>query len=106
MWIRRTIKKTDIFYHKTEIFDHKIKNVYPVFKPFDNRTHLDHLNTRLVQYSDGYCKREFCKYWQDINFAPNNTDCTCELTRAEICICTCELTLIEKFAPIPQNLHM
>ena len=41
----------------------------PVFKchlntgPFANRTTFDHLNTRLVQFSDGYCIVLFNKYF-------------------------------------------
>ena len=33
-----------------KVFDHHKK-----IRPFDNRTHLGHLHTRLVWYSDNYC---------------------------------------------------
>ena len=52
--IWQTIWIPDIQDHKTDIFvwfsDHHL-----TFKPFAKRTHLDHLNTRLVWYSDSYC---------------------------------------------------
>ena len=32
-----------------------LRNYYSKSGPFDNRTCFDHLNTRLVQYSYGYC---------------------------------------------------
>ena len=50
--IRPTIWKPDIFDHKINIFvqfsDHHSKT-----EQYDNRTRLEHLNTRPVLYSDG-----------------------------------------------------
>ena len=58
--IRWTIRIPDILDHKTDIFvqfsDHHSKP-----GPFDNLKHLDHLNTRLLRYSDGYCVQMFKK---------------------------------------------
>ena len=51
--IRQTIWIPDILDHKTDIFV-RFSDCHSKTGPFDNQTCLDHLNTRLVQYSDGY----------------------------------------------------
>ena len=57
--IRLNIWILNILDRKTHFFvwfsDHPAKS-----RPFDNRTHLDHMNTRLVWYSDGYCYAKIC----------------------------------------------
>ena len=58
--IRQNIWKPDILDHITYIFvlfsgHHHLKTGISTPRPFDNQTCLDHLNTRLVCYSDGYC---------------------------------------------------
>ena len=44
-WIGNHLSREQI-----KVFDHHKK-----IRPFDNRTHLGHLHTRLVWYSDNYC---------------------------------------------------
>ena len=54
VWLGIPFQNQTFFIIKRHIFfcfsDHHSKT-----RPFDNQTHLDHLNTRLVRYSDGYC---------------------------------------------------
>ena len=52
--IRRTIRIPDILNHKTGTFS-RFSYHHSKSRPFNNWAHLDHSNTRLVWYSDGYC---------------------------------------------------
>ena len=46
--------KPDIFDYETDIFAGFSKHHLKI-RPLDNRIRVDHSNTRLVWYSDGYC---------------------------------------------------
>ena len=85
--IRWTIWEPDIFYHRTDIYCPVFRPPFKT-KPFDNLTYLDHLNTRLVRYSDGYFKAilpctltiQFTGFYR----APNGPGSDADLTR--ICL--------------------
>ena len=85
--IRWTIWEPDIFYHRTDIYCPVFRPPFKT-KPFDNLTYLDHLNTRLVRYSDGYFKAilpcsltiQFTGFYQ----APNGPGSDSDFTR--ICL--------------------
>ena len=52
--IRQIVQKPDIFDHETDIFLSGFQTTIQT-RQFDNQTRLNHLNTRLVGNSDGYC---------------------------------------------------
>ena len=52
--IRLTIQITYIWHHKKRFF-YGFQTTIQKTGPYDNPTCLDHLNTRLDRYSDGYC---------------------------------------------------
>ena len=58
LWTK-TIQKPD----ENVRFSNGVDPNHSKTKPFMNRTHLDHLKTGLVRYSDGYCNQ---KHWAKI----------------------------------------
>ena len=56
-WTFKTLKCTFL----VRFSDH-----YPKTEPFDNLTCLDHLNTRLVWYSDGCCSAQMVRVLETI----------------------------------------
>ena len=54
MWLGRPFEY-QTFYIIKEIFFFRFSDHHLKIGPFNNQTFLDHLNTRLVRYSDGYC---------------------------------------------------
>ena len=61
----QTIWVLDILDHKPDFFV-RFSDHHWSTGPFDNRTQIYHLNTRLVRYSDGYCtcfeSQFFCQF--------------------------------------------
>ena len=55
MWLGRPFEY-QTFYIIKEIFFFRFSDHHLKIGPFNNQTFLDHLNTRLVRYSYGYCK--------------------------------------------------
>ena len=99
LWTQ-TIRKPDIFVRFSNGLLPQIPNYHLktgqsclVFKwhlntgPFDNRTCLDHSNTGLVRYSDGYCSPEFrsCLYVRVLVLKKNGHKDTTNMRQRSYC---------------------
>ena len=71
-WLGGTFEYWTFWSIKQSFFVH-LSNHHSKNKPFNNQASLNHLNTRLVRYSDGYCIYYLSKVFT-VHFYSENLD--------------------------------